>query len=47
MDCEQLSAEYQRILTANNNDPAKVDKLNFLKFEFAIKSNTFLKQVVY
>lgn len=47
LDLEGLSIEYQRLLTANNHDPAKADKLNFLKMEFAIKSNKFLTKMVY
>lgn len=46
MDIDKLIAEYQRVLTANNSDPAKADKLNFLKMEFAVKSNKFLTDMV-
>lgn len=47
MDAGQLSDEYQRLLSTNRHDNALADKLNFLKFEFAIKTNMLLKQMVY
>lgn len=38
MTAEQISAEYQRLLSVRNNyDNAFADKLNFLKTEFKIK----------
>lgn len=37
MTAEQLSAEYQKLLISNKRDPAKADKLNFLKQEFSIR----------
>lgn len=47
MTAEQLSAEYQKLLSTKRHDPALADKLKFLKTEFAIKTNMRLKQMVY
>lgn len=47
MSAEQLSDEYQRLLSMYRHDPALADKLNFLKCEFASKTNMLLKQMVY